>query len=118
MGLSAGPDPGRAGSARSANTTLQPLDRLDKPTKIPEKGAAGFVQQHTQAAAQAEAETGIPAAFMVAQAAHETGWGRKEIRHADGSPATTCSASRPAATGPGRWPRSPPPNTSVAWRAR
>jgi peptidoglycan hydrolase FlgJ len=28
----------------------------------------------------------VPAAFMVAQAAHETGWGRKEIRHADGSP--------------------------------
>jgi flagellar protein FlgJ len=24
---------------------------------------------------------------MIAQAAHETGWGRKEIRHADGSPA-------------------------------
>ena len=24
---------------------------------------------------------------MVAQAAHETGWGRKEIRHADGTPA-------------------------------
>ena len=55
--------------------------------KIPEKSAAGFVQQHSDAAAKAEAATGIPAAFMVAQAAHETGWGRKEIRHADGSPA-------------------------------
>jgi flagellar protein FlgJ len=35
---------------------------------------------------------------MLAQAAHETGWGRKDIRHedADGSPRTTCSASRPA----------------------
>jgi len=85
MGLSPGPIP--AGPARSANTTLQPLDRLNQPVKIPEKGAAGFVQQHTQAAAQAEKATGIPAAFMVAQAAHETGWGRKEIRHADGSPA-------------------------------
>ena len=85
MGLSPGPIP--AGPARSANHTPQPLDRLDKPVKIPEKGAAGFVQQHTQAAARAEAQTGIPAAFMVAQAAHETGWGRKEIRHADGTPA-------------------------------
>ena len=27
-----------------------------------------------------------PDGRMVAQAAHETGWGRKEIRHADGSP--------------------------------
>ena len=48
--------------------------------------SAGFVQQHTEAAQAAEQQTGIPAAFMVAQAAHETGWGRKEIRHADGSP--------------------------------
>jgi flagellar protein FlgJ len=85
MGLSPGPIP--ATGAKSANTTLQPLDRLDKPVKIPEKGAAGFVQQHTGAAAQAEAATGIPAAFMIAQAAHETGWGRKEIKHADGTPA-------------------------------
>ena len=85
MGLSPGPIP--QGPARSANATPQPLDRLDKPVKIPEKSAAGFVQQHSQAAAKAQAATGIPAAFMVAQAAHETGWGRKEIRHADGTPA-------------------------------
>lgn len=86
MGLSPGPIPA-APSRASANTTAQPIDRLDKPVKIPEKGAAGFVQQHTEAAAKAEADTGIPAAFMIAQAAHETGWGRKEIRHADGTPA-------------------------------
>jgi flagellar protein FlgJ len=86
MGLNPGPIPQTGGRA-SANTTAQPLDRLDKPVKIPEKGAAGFVQQHTDAAAKAEAATGIPAAFMIAQAAHETGWGRKEIKHADGTPA-------------------------------
>lgn len=86
MGLSPGPIPAAPARA-SANATAQPIDRLDKPVKIPEKGAAGFVQQHTEAAAKAEADTGIPAAFMIAQAAHETGWGRKEIRHADGTPA-------------------------------
>ena len=86
MGLSPGPIPAAPARA-SANTTPQPLDRLDKPTKIPEKGAAGFVQQHTPAAKAAEDATGIPAAFMIAQAAHETGWGRKEITHADGTPA-------------------------------
>jgi peptidoglycan hydrolase FlgJ len=86
MGLSPGPIPA-VGARQSANTTAQPLDRLDKPVRIPEKGAAGFVQQHGNAAAAAEKASGIPAAFMVAQAAHETGWGRKEIRHADGSPA-------------------------------
>jgi peptidoglycan hydrolase FlgJ len=85
MGLSPGPIPQT--QARSANATPQPLDRLDKPVRIPEKGAAGFVQQHTQAAEQAEAQTGIPASFMIAQAAHESGWGRKEILHADGAPA-------------------------------
>lgn len=83
MGLSPGPIP----QAQSANRHPQPLDRLDKPTRIPEQGAAAFVRQHDQAARAAERETGIPAAFMVAQAAHETGWGRKEIRHADGSSA-------------------------------
>ena len=47
---------------------------------------ADFIQAHTAAARETEAHTGIPAAFMVSQAAHETGWGRHEIRHADGSP--------------------------------
>lgn len=46
---------------------------------------AAFVQQHGDAAQAAEKASGIPAAFMVAQAAHESGWGRREIRHADGS---------------------------------
>jgi flagellar protein FlgJ len=45
-----------------------------------------FLTQHRAAAHAAESQTGIPAAFMVSQAAHETGWGRREIRHADGSP--------------------------------
>lgn len=83
MGLSPGPIPRVA----SANTTPQPIDRLNRPVQIPQTGAAGFVQQHSRAAERAEAATGIPAAFMVSQAALETGWGRKEIRHADGSPA-------------------------------
>jgi uncharacterized FlgJ-related protein len=32
-------------------------------------------------------ETGIPAAFMLAQAAHETGWGRAAMKTRDGQPA-------------------------------
>jgi len=83
MGLSPGPIP----STRSANDTPQPLSVTPQATRIPQAGAAGFVEQHSAAARDAEAATGIPAAFMVAQAAHETGWGRKEIRHADGAPA-------------------------------
>ncbi len=44
-----------------------------------------FVQKLGPAAKSAEAQTGIPAAYMLGQAAHETGWGRSEIRNADGS---------------------------------
>jgi peptidoglycan hydrolase FlgJ len=92
MGLSPGPIP----YTGSANNTPAPLvgnslgTSASKPaaaaTAIPQTGAAGFVQQHTAAARDAELATGIPATFMVAQAAHETGWGRKEIKHADGTP--------------------------------
>jgi flagellar protein FlgJ len=46
-----------------------------------------FLQTHQSAARTAETETGIPAAFMLGQAAHETGWGQREIRRADGSSA-------------------------------
>ncbi|WP_119155583.1 flagellar assembly peptidoglycan hydrolase FlgJ [Caldimonas tepidiphila] len=49
-------------------------------------GAQGdFLRQHWSAAKVAEQETGIPAQFVLAQAAHESGWGRREIRNADGS---------------------------------
>jgi len=47
---------------------------------------AGFVQLHTAAAKAVQAQSGIPAAFLVAQAAHETGWGQREIKHGDGTP--------------------------------
>ncbi|HMN76530.1 MAG TPA: flagellar assembly peptidoglycan hydrolase FlgJ [Burkholderiaceae bacterium] len=48
---------------------------------------AAFVQTHRQAAQAAEEQTGIPASFMLAQAAHESGWGQRPIRNADGSSA-------------------------------
>jgi flagellar protein FlgJ len=82
MGLAPGPIP----LTGSANNTPAPLSSTPAATRVPQAGAAGFVQQHDAAARQAETATGIPAAFMVAQAAHETGWGRKEIVHADGTP--------------------------------
>jgi peptidoglycan hydrolase FlgJ len=82
MGMTPGPIP----VTKSANNTPAPLSAQPAATRIPQSGAAGFVQQHSDAARQAEAQTGIPATFMVSQAALETGWGRKEIRHSDGSP--------------------------------
>lgn len=44
-----------------------------------------FVQRMLPHAQSASAATGIPAQFMVGQAALETGWGRQAIRGADGA---------------------------------
>lgn len=45
---------------------------------------AGFVNRMWGAAQSAEQATGVPAAFIVGQAALETGWGRHELKHPDG----------------------------------
>lgn len=66
-------------AARAVNRVVQTT-----PLRAP-ASAAEFVAQHGAAAQRAERASGIPAAFMVAQAAHETGWGRKAIRMDDGS---------------------------------
>lgn len=52
----------------------------------PSGSQSDFVQRHSDAAARVEQTSGIPAAFMLGQAGHETGWGRSEITMADGSP--------------------------------
>lgn len=62
---------------------LQPLPALAKRNVAPH--VQSFIQQHDDAAKAAEAATGIPASFMIAQAAHESGWGRREIKMRDGS---------------------------------
>jgi flagellar protein FlgJ len=67
-------DPGQEAAAAAALNKLSGKDRQ-----------VGFLQLHDSAAKAAEAQTGIPATFMVAQAAHESGWGRHEIKNADGS---------------------------------
>lgn len=53
--------------------------------KVPEH-VSGFVRKLHADAEQAGRELGVPAHFLVAQAALETGWGRAELRHADGAP--------------------------------
>ena len=46
-----------------------------------------FVSAMSQHAKAAEAKTGVPASFMLGQAALETGWGRREIKDKSGQPA-------------------------------
>jgi peptidoglycan hydrolase FlgJ len=45
----------------------------------------GFVDKLANAAQQASSSTGIPARFIIGQAALESGWGKREIKKADGS---------------------------------
>ncbi len=65
---------------------------------------------------EASRSTGIPAKFMLGQAALETGWGKREIRNADGSTSHNLFGIKagPALERQDRR-RSPPPNTSTAW---
>lgn len=85
MGVAATPSGGTAAggvTAAGASTAPAPVQRT--PLRPP-ASAQEFVDRVSTDAKAAEATTGIPAAFMISQAALETGWGRKEIKMADGS---------------------------------
>jgi len=45
-----------------------------------------FMQQHWADAVRAQQLTGVPASFILGQAALESGWGSREIRGSDGAP--------------------------------
>jgi flagellar protein FlgJ len=70
------------GAAAADGTTERRLPRIAHGGG----GARQFIAEHRRAAQAAEAATGIPADFMLAQAALESGWGRRDIRLPDGSP--------------------------------
>lgn len=53
---------------------------------VPSAHAAAFIQKMLPHAQAAERSTGVPASFILGQAALESGWGKGEIRNADGSP--------------------------------
>ena len=55
-------------------------------TLRPNTNQGGFVQRHTAAAARVEQSSGIPSAYMLGQAGHETAWGKHEIKLKDGAP--------------------------------
>jgi len=64
-------------TARTAPSAMPDLTRLDGTQ-------SGFVRRMWPHALLAEQSTGVPAAWIVGQAALESGWGRREIRAADG----------------------------------
>jgi flagellar protein FlgJ len=71
------------------------LDRLRSATaaagaggSLPQPGAAArdFVKARWSDAQAAAESTGVPAQFILGQAALESGWGRRDIKAADGTP--------------------------------
>jgi flagellar protein FlgJ len=83
-GLRASPPSRATGNAVSALSGATESDADNAVTPYG-SNAQQFVNTQAQAAARVSAESGIPADFMIAQAAHETGWGRREIRSRDGA---------------------------------
>lgn len=67
-------------AATAGAVSATPVFRRDAAPHVRE-----FQQKMSAHAEEASRETGIPARFMIGQAALETGWGRREIRHADGN---------------------------------
>lgn len=75
--------PGTSQGATPATSTVPATSTT--PVKTTASQAA-FVQRLQGAAAKVEQQSGIPASYMLGQAGHETGWGRHEIKNANGSP--------------------------------
>lgn len=73
-------------AAAAPPTPVQPAPSDTSRAATPERSAVtqSFVDRMWPAAERAQQSTGVPAGFIVGQAALETGWGRNEIRHADG----------------------------------
>jgi flagellar protein FlgJ len=68
-----GPTAGLTGSARSTTSAGKPAH------------VRAFQDKLADAAEEAERTTGVPAKFMMGQAALETGWGKRVIRNHDGT---------------------------------
>jgi flagellar protein FlgJ len=79
----------QAANAGAAAVTANPAAATDESAASAGAASAGgkdFVNRLWPHAVSASQATGVPAHFMVAHAALETGWGKSEIRRADGSP--------------------------------
>lgn len=76
MGLKDGGSPDKTGADKTSTAPAVPVS----------DAARHFVQQHAATAQDIERKSGLPASYLLGQAGHESGWGRREIRMPDGSP--------------------------------
>jgi flagellar protein FlgJ len=75
---------GTASDSRPGGTAPAAPAAATGPVNAP-AAARSFVQQHAAAAQQVERSSGLPASYLLGQAGHESGWGRREINLPDGS---------------------------------
>jgi len=73
----------QGGTRAAGKQAIQPAAGVGNAT--PTGSQTSFVQRFNGVAAKVEQSSGIPASFMIGQAGHESGWGRHEIKNADGS---------------------------------
>jgi len=89
-GAGAGAEGAAPGQAAAASP--RPLSRAERGLEAGEARQAAdnpkqaFLARMRPHAEAAEAATGVPARFILAQAALESGWGERQIRAADGTP--------------------------------
>ena len=81
---------GAAGTPAAASTRSGAATGAGPASAVGVPAAAGarqseFIQKLLPHAREAERQTGLPASFILGQAALESGWGKGEIRNADGS---------------------------------
>jgi flagellar protein FlgJ len=87
-------NPNGRGGQKIAEKSIEPVTTSRSPTSINASGAGAksqaphvkaFQEAMSSHAEEASRATGIPAKFMLGQAALESGWGKHEIKAADGS---------------------------------
>lgn len=83
-------------SASQGSQSLQP-SQLSQPSHV-----KSFQERFASQAEEASRTTGIPAKFMLGQAALETGWGKREIKFSDGSPSNNLFGIKATAGWKGR----------------
>lgn len=76
MGLKDGGSPDQTGADKTSTAPAVPVS----------DAARRFVQQHAATAQDIERTSGLPASYLLGQAGHESGWGRREILMKDGRP--------------------------------
>ena len=82
----AGDDPKRLAAAYGRNVLEDAQSLQESLVKRLGPAQTSFVENMWPHALAAQEKTGLPAAFVVGQAALESGWGKRDIRDADGNP--------------------------------